>query len=141
MNIEGHRGRLTRGERTALLARLAAQGNSDALQRHLSAQSIYGEIDLSAHNQARLLIDGPDTFQAMFEAIDGAASTVMLESYIVDDQQVAQRLAELLEKKRVAGVEVFMIYDDIGSLDTQAAYFDRLRAAGVAVCAFNPVNP
>lgn len=141
VNIEGHRGRLTRGERTALLARLAAQGNSDALQRHLSAQSIYGEIDLSAHNQARLLIDGPDTFQAMFEAIDGAASTVMLESYIVDDQQVAQRLAELLEKKRVAGVEVFMIYDDIGSLDTQAAYFDRLRAAGVAVCAFNPVNP
>ena len=141
VNIEGHRGRLTRPERTALLARLAAQGNASSLKRHLAAQAIYGEIDLTAYNHAQLLIDGPVTFKAMFEAIDRARSTVMLESYIVDDQELAQRLAALLEKKRAAGVAVAMIYDDIGSFDTQTAYFDRLRAAGVAVCAFNPVNP
>lgn len=34
-----------------------------------------------------------------------------------------------------------MIYDDIGSYDTRAAYFDRLRTAGVAICAFNPISP
>lgn len=141
VNIEGHRGRLTRVERTALLAELAAQDDSSALKRHLAAQAIYGEINLTANNQAKLLIDGPDTFKAMFAAIDSAVSTIALESYIVDDQELAQRLAALLEKKRAAGVEVFMIYDDIGSYDTQTAYFDRLRAAGVAICAFNPISP
>lgn len=141
MSIEGHRGRLTGPERTALLARLAAQGNASSLKRHLAAQTIYGEIDLTASNHAQLLIDGPATFKAMFEAIDRAKSTIMLESYIVDDKELAQRLAALLEKKRAEGVAVAMIYDDIGSFDTETAYFDRLRAAGVAICAFNPVNP
>lgn len=141
VRIQGHRGRLTGPERTALLAQLAAQENAGSLKRHLAAQTIYGEIDLTAGNRAQLLIDGPATFKAMFEAIDRAKSTIMLESYIVDDKELAQRLAALLEKKRAAGVSVAMIYDDIGSFDTQTAYFDRLRAAGVALCAFNPVNP
>lgn len=141
VDIDGHRGRLTRAEWMALQAQLAAQGNASSLKRHLAAQTIYGEIDLTANNQVKLLIDGPATFKAMFEAIDGARSTIMLESYIIDDKELAQRLAALLEKKRAEGVAVVMIYDDIGSYATPNAYFERLRTAGVAVCAFNPINP
>ena len=36
---------------------------------------------------------------------------------------------------------VRVLYDSVGSLGTPAAYFDRLRQAGIAVCEFNPVNP
>lgn len=139
--VHGHRGRLTRAEREALLARLAAQGSGSLLQRHLAAQATYGEIDLTASNDATLLVDGPATFAAMFGAIEQARTSVLIESYIIDDAEVAQRLAGLLVAKRAAGLEVAVIYDDVGSFATPSAYFDRLRAAGVAVCAFNPVNP
>jgi cardiolipin synthase len=141
VSVQGHRGRLTRAEREALLARLAAQGNATLLQRHLAAQTTYGEIDLTASNDAKLLVDGPATFGAMFDAIERARSTVLIESYIIEDAAIAQRLAALLARKRAQGVQVAMIYDDVGSFGTPAAYFDSLRAAGVAVCAFNPVNP
>jgi cardiolipin synthase len=38
-------------------------------------------------------------------------------------------------------VRVRVLYDGVGSLTTPGEYFQRLRAAGIAVCAFNPVNP
>jgi cardiolipin synthase len=141
VSVQGHAGRLTRAEREALLARLAAQGNATLLQRHLAAQAIHGEIDLTANNDAKLLVDGPAAFGAMFEAIERARHTVRVESYIIEDAAIAQRLAALLASKRAQGVHVALIYDDVGSFGTPAAYFDQLRAAGVAVCAFNPVNP
>jgi cardiolipin synthase A/B len=38
-------------------------------------------------------------------------------------------------------VHVALLYDSVGSLGSDKSYFDRLRAGGVAVCAYNPVNP
>jgi len=43
--------------------------------------------------------------------------------------------------KRQEGVVVNMIYDSFGSSSTPAAFFDRLKRAGVTVVAFNPMNP
>jgi cardiolipin synthase len=141
VSVQGHRGRLTSAERQALLARLGAQGNATLLQRHLAAQGSLGGVDLTANNDARLLLDGPATFAAMFDAIERARSSILIESYIVEDAAIAQRLATLLAKKRAEGLDVAMIYDDVGSFATPAEYFDGLRASGIGVCAFNPINP
>lgn len=141
VDVVGPRGRLPRGERTALLAKLAQQGNATLLQRHLGAMAAFGDVGLHAGNGARLLIDGPATFAAMLEAIEQAKASVVVESYIVDDAAIAQRLADALLRKRAQGVQVALLYDAVGSLGTDESYFARLRAGGVAVCAFNPVSP
>lgn len=137
----GPRGRLSAAQREQMLARLGQQGSADRLNRHLAAMAQLDDVDLHAQNEARLLVDGPATFQAMFEAIEAARQTVLLQSYIIDDSDVAQRLAELLARKRAQGVQVLMLYDSVGSIGTSQAYFEGLRAAGVATCAFNPLNP
>jgi cardiolipin synthase len=90
-------------------------------------------------NQARLLVDGPRTHRAMFDAMARARDHINIETYILDDGEVAQALARLLAEKVQAGVKVHVIYDSVGSILTPRAYFERLRAAGVAVCEFNPV--
>ena len=141
MEVIGHRGRLSAPERERLLARIAAQGNASLVQRHLLAMSAFGEVDLYAGNAARLLIDGPQTFAAMFGAIEKARSTVLLESYIIEDAAIAQRLAALLARKAAEGVRIAVLYDAVGSIGTDKAYFDSLRRAGISVCAFNPLNP
>ncbi len=56
----------------------------------LAGMEAFGEVDLSLGNQARLLIDGPATFEAMFSAIEKARSTILLDSYIIDDAVIAQ---------------------------------------------------
>ena len=76
----------------------------------------------------------------MFEAMAAARDHISLETYILDGGEIGERLAGLLAKKIDEGVKVNLIYDGVGSIGTPAAYFDRLRASGVAVCEFNPVS-
>ena len=141
VEVIGRGGRLNPAERERLLQRIAAQGNATQVQRHLLAMGTYGEVDLYAGNAARLLIDGPQTFAAMFGAIEKARSTVLLESYIIEDAAIAQKLAVLLGRKAAEGVRVAVLYDAVGSIGTDKGYFEGLKQAGIAVCAFNPVNP
>jgi cardiolipin synthase len=141
MEVIGHRGRLTAAERERLLKRIGEQGNATQVQRHLLAMSAFGEVDLYAGNAAKLLIDGPQTFAAMFGAIEKARSTVLLESYIIEDAAIAQRLSALLARKAAEGVRVAVLYDAVGSIGTDKAYFEGLKRAGISVCAFNPLNP
>jgi cardiolipin synthase len=93
-----------------------------------------------AGNQARLLVDGPRTHRAMFDAISRAHDHINIHTYILDDGEVAQKLAELLAAKVQSGVKVHVMYDSVGSIQTSKAYFQRLRDAGIAVCEFNPVK-
>jgi len=141
VSVTGHGGRLKRDEREQLLKRVGEQGSASLVQRHLAAMSSFGEVDLYSGNEVRLLIDGPATFAAMLDAIEHARQTILLESYIIEDAAIAQRFAALLAKKRAEGVQVLVIYDALGSIGTATTYFDALRGADVAICAFNPVNP
>lgn len=141
VEVVGAKGTLGPQRREAVIRTAAAQGSADLLKRQLAAMASFGDVDLYANNDTRLLIDGPATFEAMFAAIGQARQQILLESYIIEDAAVAQRLADLLIQRQQQGVQVAVIYDAIGSLSTQDAYFDRMRQSGVAICAFSPVNP
>ena len=141
VDVVGPRGPMNQASREQALRAAAAQGKAELLKRQIAAMSSFGDVDLYAGNEASLLVDGPATFAAMFAAIGQARRQIVLESYIIEDADVAQRLADLLLQRRAQGVEVALMYDAIGSMGTQDAYFDRMRQGGIAVCAFNPVNP
>ena len=141
LQVSGQRGRLSRPEREQLLARLGREGSASLLTRQLAAMTAADSPQLYAGNNATLLIDGPATFAAMSAAIEQARSSVLIQSYIIEDSSVARQLAELLLKKRAQGVPVLLLYDAVGSIKTTQAFFDSLHAAGVPTCAINPVNP
>lgn len=141
VEVVAPRGRLNQAERRALLERVGDQGSETLVKRQLANMARFGGVDLYAGNDADLLIDGPATFAAMFKAIEAARHSILLESYIVEHDRVAQDFAALLKRKRDQGVKVALIYDAVGSIGTDNDYFEGLRAAGIAVCAFNPVNP
>ena len=142
--VTGPRGRLTASQRSQLLARLGREGAASLLHRQLLAMTTdpaQDAVQVSTGNSAKLLVDGPATFAAMFEAIENARSSVLLQSYIIEDTAIAQRLAAVLERKRAQGVQVLLLYDAAGSISTANAFFERLQVAGVPTCAINPVNP
>lgn len=134
-------GVLPPAEARLVLAALAREGDTDLLRHHLSSARASASSPLVLGNRATLLIDGPQTHKAMLEAIRRARDHINLESYIITDDEVGLTLAELLRTKRKQGVRVNVMYDSVGGLDTPKAYFDDLRAAGILVCEFNPVNP
>jgi cardiolipin synthase len=91
-------------------------------------------------NRVELLVDGPATHRAMNAAMAAARDHINLETYILEDGEVGDRLARLLEKKAAAGVKVSVLYDGVGSLRTPKEYFERLEKAGIRTCAFNPAR-
>src|SRR5262249_4233277 len=93
-------------------------------------------------NAVELLIDGPRTYHAMFTAIEAARSYVLVESFIFEEAvEGDRRLSDLLSQAAARGVRVYVLYDAIGSLTTEAKLLEGLRQAGVSLCAFNPINP
>ncbi|MBX3606595.1 MAG: cardiolipin synthase B [Piscinibacter sp.] len=124
-----------------VVAQVAAEGRPGLARRHLERIAAQRGAHLYSDNAARLLIDGPQTFAAMRAALHAARSRVLLESYIFDDEGVAAEMGSLLVERARAGVGVAVLYDSLGSRASSDSFFDGLRAGGVAVCAFNPVNP
>jgi cardiolipin synthase A/B len=140
--IVGARGELKPAQAKALLDRLQAQGKgSDLLARHVAIEEQLAGTPLTAGNDVTLLYDGPSTYRAMFEAMQNAHDHINAEFYIIEDDAEGRRFSDLLIAKREQGVAVNLIYDSVGSLNTPVEYFERLRAAGVQVLQFNPVNP
>jgi cardiolipin synthase len=139
--VHDHRGRLAPAAQAGALQRVKAEGRAELVERHLRVLSASGDVDLYRNNATRLLVDGPATFAAMKQAVTQARQRVLLESYIIEDSAMADDLARLLSAKVRAGVSVALMYDAVGSLQTDPAYFDRLAAAGVGVCKFNPIHP
>ena len=134
---------LSEEQTRAILAKVARKGDdSDILERQAALEEAVAGTPLVPGNEVTLLVDGPASYQAMFEAIERATDHINLEFYTIDnDGDTGRRLAEALLRKRAEGVAVNLIYDGVGSIDTPREYFKRLRDGGVNAVEFNPVNP
>jgi cardiolipin synthase A/B len=141
VTLQGRDGPVSEAVEARDLARVRDEGNGALFERHLSVLAGKGDTQLLRGNTARLLVDGPATFAAMKAAIAAARHRLLVEFYIVEDEGVAAEIGELLLRKAAEGVNVALMYDSLGSVGTDAAFFERLRKGGVAVCAFNPLNP
>ena len=139
--VIGPQGPLSPQQSAAVIAKLKAGGDRAFLEHHLNLMRSVNQAPLVLGNATRLLIDGPAAHSAMFAAIAKARDHVNMQTYILEDDEVGQKLADLLLEKRAAGVQVNLLYDSVGSVRTPPAFFNRLREGGVAVCEFNPVNP
>jgi len=89
-------------------------------------------------NAARVLLDGPEVFPAMLEAIVRAQRWVHFENYIVRDDDTGWRFAEALADRARAGVSVRLLCDWFGSLSLGRRMAAHLRDAGVELRFFNP---
>jgi cardiolipin synthase len=143
IKVFGARGPLSARQSKAVLGRLAAEApDAGALERHLAVEQVVAESPLFVGNRVRILRDGAETFPAMFAAIRAAKKTLYLEYYIFEDVSCdGEMLSELLVQQSQSGVHIRVIYDGVGSIATDSAFFDKLRAAGVEVIEFNPLNP
>lgn len=111
------------------------------LDRHAAIEQALAGTPLSVGNSATLLQDGAQTYASMLAAIRGARASIHIEMYIFDAGAVANEFAAALAERRRAGVEVRVMYDAVGSIDTPKEFFEGLRGAGIEVVAFNPVSP
>ena len=91
-------------------------------------------------NEAEFYTDGYQFFPALLQAISRARHHIHLETYIFDDDPLGRLIADALIQKAKEGVEIRVIYDDVGCWRVPSALFERMKKAGIDVCAFMPVK-
>ncbi|AJO81564.1 cardiolipin synthase [Pseudomonas sp. MRSN 12121] len=102
----------------------------------LRAMPKLGRMPCLASNHVQLLVNGEATFEAIFTAIEQARTAVLIQFFIIHDDDLGRRLQQLLLKKAGEGVAIHLLYDRIGSHSLPHSYVQPLRDAGIQVHAF-----
>ena len=115
--------------------------------------------DLSVYRQSRYINDwagfplyhntstkyyscGEEMFPDMLAALESAEHFIFLEYFIIEEGHMFHQIEDILEKKVKEGVEVRLIYDDVGCIGTlPPRYYKQLQKKGIKCAAFNPFRP
>ncbi|MDP0491579.1 MAG: cardiolipin synthase [Verrucomicrobiota bacterium JB023] len=90
-----------------------------------------GGLPATQGNDTKLLIDGKETFSALFNALTRAKSYILIQFFIVKDDGLGTRFKNVLIERAQAGVRVHFLYDEFGSLRLPSGYLRELEDAGV----------
>jgi cardiolipin synthase len=88
-------------------------------------------------NKLRLLIDGEATFGAIFDAIDAAGDYLLVQFFIIHDDELGRELKDRLIVAAQRGVRVYLLYDEVGSHGLPRSYARQLTDAGAEVRPFH----
>lgn len=94
-------------------------------------------MPFTRYNDAELLINGDQTFEAMFEGIESARNYLLVQFFIIKNDQLGRKFQSALMRKAGEGVRVYLLYDEIGCIRLPGSYLRELRNAGVNVSPFN----
>ena len=91
-------------------------------------------------NAVELLTDGYQFFPRLLRDMAEAKSHIHIDMYIFEDDALGRLVSDALIAKARSGVEVRLIYDDVGCWSVKNRFFERLREEGVEVVPFLPVR-
>ena len=92
------------------------------------------------NNKVETFTDGYRFFPALLRDIAAAESHIHIDIYIFEDDALGRLVSDALIAKVRQGVEVRIIYDDVGCWNVKDAFFERMRIEGIEVEPFMPVR-
>lgn len=95
---------------------------------------------LGVNTSIELYFTGKDALEAMYESIEKATKHIHLQSYIIEDDTIGNRFKNILIKKAKEGVEVRVIYDDVGCWGLSSEYKNDMLLNGVELLSFSPAR-
>ena len=130
----------TTRQEESVLHQLEEQDRSVANQfRYL--QNVAG-CPVYTNTQVTYYPEGLAAFEAMKRDLEQAEKFIFMEYFIVEDRSAFRELQQILIRKHRQGVEVRLLYDDIGSVGyVNLAFAKRLNEEGIRCIPFNPALP
>ncbi len=94
------------------------------------------QLPIMKGNRCNLLIDGEATFNSIFKGIKESRHYILIQFFIVHSDNLGNLLKSALIERAGAGVQVYFLYDQIGSAGLPRSYINELKSAGVQVGMF-----
>jgi len=118
---------------TRVMGRRSDEVHSGAVR----AAEKLADLPFLAGNRVKLLIDGEATFNSIFKGIDAAEEYLLVQFFIVKDDELGRKLKEKLINRAREGIRVYFLYDEVGSYELPSSYIEDLRSAGIEVYDFH----
>lgn len=107
--------------------------------RYLAA---YAGAPVWEHTATDYFPDGTLYWEQLLADLEQAEKFIFLEYFILGEGIMWNKILEILERKAAQGVEVRLIYDDVGSVFVLPKHYDQvLERKGIQCVAFNKLIP
>ncbi|MEN8252124.1 MAG: cardiolipin synthase, partial [Patescibacteria group bacterium] len=118
---------------------------SYGIERILNVSQRNSHAILTTNNSVDILQSGQEKFKKLEKDLKNAKNFIHMEYFIWRDDELTNKIKEILIQKAKAGVEVRIIYDPVGSLPMilfHRKYFKEMRLAGITAIPFlNKLSP
>ena len=91
-------------------------------------------------NSMSVYSDGSAMIEALLESIRMARHHIHVEFYIFENDEVGRRVRDALIEKANEGVEIRVLYDDVGCWKVPHLFYDEMRESGIEVRGFLKVR-
>ncbi len=110
--------------------------NQCQYMQHKVGYPVYQNTDVFYHNDTKVALDDLKT------ELQNAEKFIFMEYHAIEDSSSWAEIESILKEKVASGVEVRILYDDVGSIFFVGKSFTkRLLAEGIQCRVFNPINP
>jgi len=105
-----------------------------SIEFHLNvSQALY-----TNNNKISIYTDGKAKFEALFDSMESATSSIHVEYYIIKYDSLALRMMDILTRKALEGVEVRLLFDAMGGRYLPKSILESLVSAGGQIGVFFP---
>ena len=91
-------------------------------------------------NHVEIYTEGYTFFPALLSAIGEAKQSIHIDMYIFADDALGTLVSDALIDKAHQGVEIRVVYDDVGCWNVKHSFFEHMREEGIQVVSFLPVR-
>ena len=91
-------------------------------------------------NHVEIYTKGYTFFPALLAAIGEAKQSIHIDMYIFADDALGTLVSDALIDKAHQGVEIRVVYDDVGCWNVKHSFFEHMREEGIQVVSFLPVR-
>ena len=114
-------------------------GNAVGAFKYINSTTLLGPHD---HNRVKYYKTGEEFFPDMMQALREAKEFIFIEFFIITDGKLWSEVTEILKQKAAEGVEIKIIYDDLGCSGTISTFTPRrFRKFGIDCYKFHPFRP
>lgn len=129
------------GAYSSILPIKALAGYSSTLARQAQYIANISGFPVWGNTQVQYLSSGEEWVLDALSEMKKAKSFIFLEFFIIGEGEIWDQFLSVLLERRMHGVRVCVMYDDVGSIFGIPAHFDRkLRSLGLEAVAFNPLK-
>ena len=120
--------------------------NVKALDNSVGGQMAYlsdvGGFPVQTHTETQYFRAGEELYPYLVEELKKAEHFIFIEFFIINPGKMWDSILDILEEKAENGVDVRVIYDDLGNISYLPGGYDRqLEKRGIRCIAFNPFVP